>query len=228
MKQKIILADDHLIFRSGLKLLLESNNEFEVIHEVSSGSGVCFAIEELRPDVVILDNSLSCLDDAKIISKIKQRYPCVKILALTTFKQEEYVRAALGSGVEGYLLKNDSPDELLLAVRAIVSGKIYISPSITRLVVNGYLDQAEKPAEQKLLKTSLRLLTRREQEVLVMVAEGKKNKEIAGFLSLSTKTIEKHRASMMAKLNFKNSLSLIYFAMENGLLSKGFTSNTLQ
>jgi len=228
MKQKIILADDHLIFRSGLKLLLESNNEFEVIHEVSSGCSICLVIEELRPDVVILDNSLSCLDNAKKIGKIKQRYPSVKILALTTFKQEEYVRAALGSGAEGYLLKNDSPDELLLAVRAIVAGKIYISPSITRFVVNGYLDQADKPAEQKLLKTSLRLLTRREQEVLVMVAEGKKNKEIAGFLSLSTKTIEKHRASMMAKLNFKNSLSLIYFAMENGLLSKRFTSNTLQ
>lgn len=212
---KIIIVDDHGIFRAGLKALLEMEDDFDVIADVSDGHQAVTLAARLKPDLVIVDLSMPKCNGTEAISGIKQRCPDTKVLVLTVHKEEEYVRASLQSGADSYTLKDDTHQELLVAVRTTLAGKTFVSSAISKQIVTGYLDYSgtSKP------KSSWELLTRREREVLKLVVEGMKNREIATYLSLSTKTIEKHRANVMHKLNLGNMPALISYAIEHGIVA---------
>jgi len=214
---KIIIVDDHAIFRAGLKALLEMEGEFDVVANVSDGHQAVSLAAKHNPDLVIVDLSMPKCNGTEAISRIKQRCPDTKVLVLTVHKEEEYVRASLQSGADSYTLKDDTHEELLVAIRSTLSGKTFVSSAISKQLVTSYLDYTNGGGSKP--KSSWELLTRREREVMKLVVEGMKNREIADYLSLSTKTIEKHRANVMHKLNLGNVPALISYAIEHGIVA---------
>jgi DNA-binding NarL/FixJ family response regulator len=215
-KFRIIIAEDHTILREGLRSLLSSSPDFEIVGEAEDGREAVRCVEKLKPDLILTDLSMPRMNGMDAICEIKRRSPETKILVLTVHKTEEYILAALQAGADGYLLKDSTHAELLMAVRHVLSGKHYISPGISDKVLEGYLEG------RKTLKTrtSWETLTHREREILKLIAEGYKNKEIANDLCISVKTVEKHRANLMEKLNLHNVQALTAFAIEKGLISK--------
>lgn len=212
---KIIIVDDHAIFRAGVKALLQLEKDFTVIGEVDDGIKAYNFIVNSQPDLVLMDLSLPHANGTEVIAKVKQRCPEIYILALTVHKEEEYVRASLVGGADGYILKDDTYEELVFAIRTVSNGRTYISPSVSSHLVAGFVHNERNPAQEP----SWDFLTCREREVMRLVVEGSKNREIAESLSLSIKTIEKHRSNLMRKLNLKNSSALISYAIENNLMS---------
>jgi DNA-binding NarL/FixJ family response regulator len=213
-KHRILLVEDHTILREGLRALLSLEPGLEVVGEVDNGREAVHAVGALQPDLVLMDLSMPGMDGLSAIREIKRRYPEVKVLALTVHKTEEYIRTALETGANGYVLKDASQRELLMAIQCALSGKIYISPAVSERIVNGYLDGGKKGA----LRSPSETLTVRERQVLKLIAEGQRNKDIAGYLSISVKTVEKHRANLMRKLNLHTASALTAFAIENGLV----------
>lgn len=211
---KVLIVDDHAIFRAGVGALLRREDDIEIIAEVADGRDAVQSTILTLPDIILMDLSMPNTNGIETIETIKKRLPYVKILVLTVHKEEEYVRGALKAGADGYSLKDDTHEELLIAIRNIISNKTYLSPSISLSVINGYLNQNK----HKITDNSLEQLTHREREVIKLVAEGKTNKQIAIYLSLSTKTIEKNRSNLMKKLDLKNSSALVVYAIENGLV----------
>lgn len=210
---KIILADDHAIFRAGVKALLQMEDDFIVIAEAEDGQKAYNIALNTQPCLILMDLSMPHMNGTEVISKIKQRRPDICILALTVHKEEEYVRATLSAGADGYILKDDTHEELIFAIRSVINGTMYISPSVSCQLAAGYL-----PNEKRLTDVpSWELLTQREREVMVLIVEGLKNREIAEQMSLSIKTIEKHRSNLLRKLNLKNTPALISYAIENNL-----------
>ena len=215
-KYRIVIAEDHTILREGLRALLSSNADFEVVGEAQDGREAIRCVEKLKPNLVLTDLSMPRMNGMDAIRDIRRRSPETKILVLTVHKTEEYILATLKAGADGYLLKDSTHAELLSAVRHVLSGKHYISPGISDKVLEGYLEG------RKTLKarTSWETLTAREREILKLIAEGYKNKEIADDLCISVKTVEKHRANLMEKLNLHNVQALTTFAIEKGLVSR--------
>jgi two-component system response regulator NreC len=215
-KYRIVIAEDHTILREGLKSLLSSNPEFEVVGEAEDGREAIRCVEKLKPNLILTDLSMPRMNGMDAIREIKRKSRDTKILVLTVHKTEEYILATLKAGADGYLLKDSTHSELLMAVRHVLSGKHYISPGISDKVLEGYLEG------KRTLKTrsSWETLTRREREILKLIAEGYKNKEIADDLCISVKTVEKHRANLMEKLNLHNVQALTTFAIEKGLVSR--------
>ena len=214
-KTKIIIVDDHAIFRTGVKALLQLENNFTVIGEVDDGIKAYNFIVNSQADLVLMDLSMPHANGTEVIAKVKQRCPEIYILALTVHKEEEYVRAALAGGADGYILKDDTYEELVYAIRAVSSGRIYISPSVSGHLVAGYVNNRRSLTQEP----SWDILTCREREVMRLVVEGLKNREIAERLSLNIKTIEKHRSNLMRKLKLKNTPALITYAFENSLVN---------
>jgi DNA-binding NarL/FixJ family response regulator len=215
-KYRIVIAEDHTILREGLRALLSSNPEFEVVGEAQDGREAVRCVEKLKPHLVLTDLSMPRMNGMDAIRDIKRKSPGTKILVLTVHKTEEYILATLQAGADGYLLKDSTHAELLAAVKHVLSGKHYISPGISDKVLDGYLEG------RKTLKTrtSWETLTAREREILKLIAEGYKNKEIADDLCISVKTVEKHRANLMEKLDLHNVQALTAYAIEKGLLSR--------
>ena len=215
-KYRIVIAEDHTILREGLRALLSSNPDFEIVGEAEDGREAIRCVEKLKPHLVLTDLSMPRMNGMDAIREIRRRAPETKILVLTVHKTEEYILATLQAGADGYLLKDSTHAELLAAVRHVLSGKHYISPGISDKVLDGYLEG------RKTLKTrtSWETLTQREREILKLIAEGYKNKEIADDLCISVKTVEKHRANLMEKLNLHNVQALTTYAIERGLLSR--------
>jgi DNA-binding NarL/FixJ family response regulator len=214
-KYRIVIAEDHTILREGLRSLLTSGSEFEVVGEAEDGREAIRCVEKLKPDLILTDLSMPRMNGMEAIREIKKRSPETKILVLTVHKTEEYILATVRAGADGYLLKDSTHAELLMAVKHVLSGKRYISPGISDKVLDGYLDG------RRTLKTrtSWETLTQREREILKLIAEGYKNKEIADDLCISVKTVEKHRSNLMEKLNLHNVQALTAFAIERGLVS---------
>ena len=210
---RIVIAEDHTILREGLRSLLSSNPDFEIVGEAEDGRDAIRCIEKFKPDLVLMDLSMPKMDGLDAITEIKKQSPDTKVLVLTVHKAEEYVFASLKAGADGYLLKDATHAELTLAIESVLAGKPYISPGISEKLVAGYLE-GKKPLETE---SSWDSLTQRERQVLKLIAEGYKNKEIAGYLYISVKTVEKHRANLMKKLNLHNASALTAFAMEKGL-----------
>jgi DNA-binding NarL/FixJ family response regulator len=215
-KKRIVIAEDHTILREGLRMLLASNPEFEVVGEAQDGLEAIRAVETQRPDLILMDLSMPRMNGMGAIQEIKKQVPNTKILVLTVHKTEEYILTTLKAGADGYILKDATHSELMLAIDNIFSGKSYLSPGISEKVIEGYLEG------RKTIKssTSWDTLTQREREILKMIAEGYKNKDIADYLCISAKTVEKHRANLMKKLDLHSASSLTAFAMEKGLITK--------
>lgn len=214
-KHTILVADDHSILREGLRALLSNTPDLEVIGEAEDGKDVIEKARQLHPELVLLDLSMPIINGTEAIRAIKKRNPEIKIIALTVHKSEEYVRATLDAGADGYVLKDDTSNDLLTSIRNVRNGKIHLSPGICDKVINGFLD---RPAEARPMP-SWDQLTIREREVLKLIAEGNKNRGIAERLSVSVKTVEKHRANLMKKLDLHGVSALTTYAIENGLIS---------
>lgn len=215
-KHKIVIAEDHTILREGLRALLSSDPDCRVVGEAEDGREAVKCVEQLGPDLILMDLSMPKMNGIEAIREIKKRSPETRILALTVHKTEEFILEVLQAGADGYLLKDASSVELMMAIRSILGGKRYISPSVSQLVIEGYLD-GKKGFESG---SPWNTLTKREREILKLIAEGYKNKEIADYLCISVKTVEKHRANLMKKLDLHSASALTAYAMERGLITR--------
>ncbi len=213
---RIVIAEDHTILREGLRSLLSSDPNFDIIGEAQDGREAIQCVETFKPDLILMDLSMPRMSGLDAIREIKRRFKETKILVLTVHKAEEYILATFKAGADGYLLKDSTHAELVMAVKKVLSGKPYISPEISERVIEGYLEG------RKTLKpcTSWETLTQREREILKLIAEGYKSKEIAEDLCISVKTVEKHRANLMEKLDLHNVQALTAFAIEKGLVTQ--------
>jgi DNA-binding NarL/FixJ family response regulator len=214
-KQTIVIAEDYTILREGLRALISSNPDFEVVAEAGDGQEAINFVEKLKPDLVLMDLSMPRMNGMDAIREIRKRVPETKVVVLTMHKTEEHILAAFKAGADGYVLKDATHDELIMAIKNVLSGKRYLSPGISQTVLEGYLEgrKTVKP------ETSWETLTQREREVLKLVAEGYRNKQIAEYLCISVKTAEKHRANLMEKLDLHNAQALTALAIEKGLVS---------
>ena len=214
-KKKIVIAEDHTILRDGLRALISSQNNLEVIGEAGDGREAVRIVDNLEPDLLLIDLSMPKMNGIEAIKEIKNQHPDIKIIILTVHKSDEYIFASLKAGANGYMLKDASQNELLLAIQYVLNGKSYISPSISDRVIDAYLNTAPKDTTFSVLDN----LTSREREILKLIAEGYTNKKIADHLCISLKTVEKHRGNLMNKLDLRNTAALTTFAIENGLVS---------
>ena len=213
---RIVLAEDHAILREGLKALLSADPAMEIVCEAEDGREALRCVAGHAPDLILIDLAMPKMNGLEAIREIRRHHGATKILVLTVHRSEEYVHAALEAGADGYVLKDSTHAELLMAIRHVLSGKRYLGPGASEMVIEGYLEGWKSLGRKSILDT----LTQRERETLKLIAEGYRNREIADFLCISVKTVEKHRASLMRKLDLHNSAALTAFAMEKGLLSR--------
>ena len=215
-KKRVVIAEDHKILRQGLCSLLGMNDDLEIVGEAGDGMSAIRTIRETDPDLVLLDLNMPKMDGIAVIKEIKQQSPDTKILALTMHKKEEYILEVFKSGGDGYCLKTSGQEDLMTAIKAVLSGKQYVSPEISEMVLEGYLDSRKTIRG----KSSFETLTQREKEVLKLVGEGYQNKDIADYLCISPKTVEKHRANIMQKLDLHTASALTSYAIDKGLVAK--------
>jgi two-component system response regulator NreC len=207
----VLLADDHALFREALALLLQQEPNVKVIGQAENGRELVRIVQDLKPDLVLTDISMPQMNGTEAITYLKARNPGLKVIVVTMHSGAEHVRAAFQAGANGYVLKDDGQTEFLGAVRNVLAGRTYISPSVSGVVVGGYISGEVTPSWSN--------LTTREREVLKLVAEGYRNREIAEMLSISQKTVEKHRTNLMAKLDLHSTAALTSFAIANGIVS---------
>lgn len=210
---RVLIADDHAILRDGLRALLSAAPNMEVVGEAADGQDAIRLTGELSPDLLLIDLSMPRMNGTEAIEVIRRQHPDLKIIALTVHRSEEYVRATLDAGANGYVLKDDTHNELLSAIQAVNKGQTYLSTYVCGHVVNSYLDQREGPR----VTTSWDMLTLREREVIKLIAEGNTNKMIARSLSISVKTVEKHRGNLMKKLDLHSASKITAYAIEHRL-----------
>ena len=215
-KKRIVIAEDSTIMRQGLKSLVTADSEFEVVGEAQDGLEAIRCVRNCKPDLVLLDLAMPKLTGLAAIEEIKRVTPNTKILTLTVHDEEEYVLETFRSGADGYCLKDADHAELLMAIKSVLAGRPYFSPGVSEKVLEGYLEGRKKLKTQ----TSWDTLTSREKQVLKLVGEGHKNKEISQYLCISPKTVEKHRANIMKKLDLHTASALTAYAIEKGLVAK--------
>ena len=211
---KIILADDHIIVRQGLRALLDGEADFSIVGEASTGLEAVQLVEKLRPDILVTDMVMPELNGMEVTRQAIQYSPATRVIILSMHDNEAYVLQALRNGASGYVLKESSLEELVQAVREVLEGKRFLSEPISERVIELYIEREKETS----LEDPYELLTNREREVLQMVAEGLSSSKIADRLTISTRTVETHRANLMRKLNLKNQTELIRFALQRGIL----------
>jgi two-component system, NarL family, response regulator NreC len=214
MTIRLVLVDDHVVVRSGLRMLLDGISDIEIIGEAGTAQQALEVVKVLRPDVVLMDIGLPDSSGIEAARAIKERYPATAIVALTIHEDEEYFFKMLDAGASGYVPKRAAPEELITAIRAAAEGEVYLYPSMAKLLVRGYLSQ-EMPANTD---TAVDGLTSREQEVLQHLADGASNDEIAGVLHISPKTVARHRENIMRKLNLHSRTELVKYAIRKGII----------
>lgn len=212
---RVVLADDHLIVRQGLRALLEATSGFEVVAEAADGHQALEAVEREKPDIVLLDLSMPELSGLEALRRIKKGHPKIKVLVLSMHTTSEYVRAALRAGANGYLVKGAGIGDLSEALQTVVDGGQFLSPQVERAAL---LDLLDGPGARTFVDP-LEQLTPREREVLQLIAEGHSNRSIADKLSLSIKTVDGHRTRVMSKLDLHDVTALTRFAIRHGLVS---------
>ena len=216
IKKRIIIAEDATIVREGLHLILSANPDYSIVAEATNGLEAVSLARKHTPDLILMDLSMPLMNGMTAIWEIKKESPQVRILVLTVHKSDEFIAAALEAGADGYILKDAGRHELMLAVKSVLEGKNYISPGITETLIHGYLgSQTARP------RTLAASLTHREREILKLIAEGLKSREIGDLLCISIKTVEKHRENIMQKLDIHNLPALTSFAIDNGLVAHG-------
>ncbi len=212
---RVLLADDHILVRAGLRKLLESMPEVEVVGEADDGLALLQRAQELQPNLVLMDIAMPGLNGLEATARLTKALPEVRVIILSMHQNEEYVRQALRNGAVAYLLKDAAPLELELALKAVLRGETYLSPAVSRGIVSDYVQRLradEQPGDA---------LTPRQREVLQLVAEGHSTKEIARRLDLSVKTVDTHRSQLMKQLDIHEVAGLVRYAMRNGLISPG-------
>ncbi len=216
MKNRIIIADDHAVVREGLKLLLETEDDFAVIGTAENGLDALSLVREFSPDIVLMDISMPLLNGIEATARIIDEFPDAKIIILSMLGDSESIFRALKAGAKGYLLKESVGKEVISSIRSVLSGHRYLSRKVDDTVIDAYINE-------RLGKDSgspLEKLSKREKEVLQLVAEGKSSKEIAALLFLSDKTVETYRSRIMKKLNLKDITSLVKFALQHNVIEK--------
>jgi two-component system response regulator NreC len=211
MSIKIILADDHAIVRHGLSKSFQQETNIEVVGQAKDGHSTIELVGELSPDVVVMDIGMPDLNGIEATRRITKDYPKVKVVGLSMHSSDKYIREMFRAGASGYLLKNCPFEELVEAIRTIVSGKTYISPSIGDMIIKEYASKSDKE------KSAFSILSQREREVLQLFAEGKTTKQIGRRLHISPKTVEAHRLRIMNKLDIDNVAQLTKYAIQEGL-----------
>jgi two-component system response regulator NreC len=216
-KLRIVLAEDHETVREGIKLLVNSQTDMEVVGEAGNGDIAVRKVKELTPDIIVMDISMPELNGLKATKAIKRTSPETKILTLTRHTDDGYLQQIIQAGANGYVLKQSAPTELINAIRAVGSGNSYLDQTLTNKVMGGYANRAtaSRRGENKAE------ITDREAEVLRLVAWGYSNKEIAGRLDLSVKTIEAHKANAMRKLDMQSRIDIVRYAILRGWLQTG-------
>ncbi|MCF8096002.1 MAG: response regulator transcription factor [Desulfobacteraceae bacterium] len=214
--KKIVIVEDHQLFREGLKAMLDSRKDLEVVGEAEDGLEAINIVRENPPDLLLLDLSMPRLGGISVIKEVKRMHPQTAVLALTIHESDQYVLEAFNAGVNGYCIKDASREELLVAINSVLKGRTYISPGIADNVMEGYIEGRRRMKTSSAWDT----ITQREREVLKLLGEGYMNREIADMLHISAKTVEKHRANIMNKLNLHSAAALTSFAIEQGLVQK--------
>jgi DNA-binding NarL/FixJ family response regulator len=213
---RVVIAEDHTILREGLRALLASQQDLKVVGEAQDGREAIRCVQDSSPDLILMDLSMPRMNGLDAIKEIKKTNPSTKIIALTVHKTEEYVLATLQAGADGYVLKDATHSELVMAIMNVLDGNRYLSPGISEKVIDGYLEGRKALKSQSAWDT----LTQREREILKLIAEGHKNKDIADYLCISLKTVEKHRTNLMNKLDLHNVAALTALAIEKGIISR--------
>jgi DNA-binding NarL/FixJ family response regulator len=214
-KHRIVIAEDHTILREGLRALLATHPDFDVVGDAEDGLQAIQTVKNLSPDVVIMDLSMPKMNGVGAIKEIKRVAPGTKIVVLTVHRNEEYILASFQAGCHGYVLKHAGHEELVSSIRTVLSGQPYLSPAVSAVVLEAYLEGQKGMS----YPSPFRTLTARETDVLKLIAEGYKNKQIADLLGISVKTVERHRANLMKKLDLHSGPALTAFAVERGLIS---------
>src|SRR5246127_1534847 len=212
---RVVIAEDHDLLRNGLRSMLCAQGDYDVIGEAKDGKEACQLAMTLNPNLMLMDLSMRGMNGMDATAIIKRRSPNVRVVALTVHQSEEYVREALRAGVDGYVLKDVSFDELLFAIRTVMQGKKHLSADVYGFMVDSFLTGRGISAPKK----AWDLLTARERSVLKLIAEGRTNRQVGQYLNLSPKTIEKYRASVMHKLAIENLTELVLVAISMGLLT---------
>ncbi len=213
MKIRLLLVDDHAVVRVGLRLMLQSEADIEILGEAGFAAEAIEAAERLSPDLILMDIGLPDMSGIDATREIKKRFPNIFVVALTIHEDQEYFFKMLEAGASGYVPKRAAPDELLTAIRSAAAGEVYLYPSLAKLLVQDFLGQAHPqpvPPENE--------LTGREQEVLTYLAEGSSNTEIAAALVISPKTVERHRENIMRKLKLHSRAELVRYAIRKGII----------
>jgi DNA-binding NarL/FixJ family response regulator len=210
---RVLLADDHGLVRAGIRALIEKIPNVEVVGEASTGREALELVKSKLPNLVLMDIGMAELGGLEALPRIVKDFPGVRVIILSAHANEEYVIRALRSGAAGYMLKDAATAELQLAIDSVAQDKTYLSPSISRTVIDSYLERVGGPL------SPLEQLTPRQREILQLIAEGKNTKEIASDLDISVKTVESHRLQLMERLNVHDVPGLVRYAIRNGLVS---------
>ncbi len=213
-KHRVFIVEDHQLFREGLKSMLESRDDIDIVGEAEDGLEAIRQIRTVKPELVLLDLSMPKMSGISVMKEVKRELPGTLILALTIHESDQFVLEAFEAGTDGYCIKDASRAELMNAVDYVLQGKPYISPDISDQVIQGYISGRKTLKKESNWDT----VTQREREVLKLLAEGYTNKEIGDFLHISVKTVEKHRANLIGKLDLHNVAQLTAFAIEKGLV----------
>jgi DNA-binding NarL/FixJ family response regulator len=213
-RHRIVLVEDHTLFREGLKALLSLESDFEIVGEAEDGLEAIQCVQTFEPDIVLLDLTMPRLNGMEAIREMKRVSPKTKVVVLTAHKSQEFVHATFRVGAAGYVLKDAEHAELLLAMRSVLKDKRYLSPDVSGGVIDRYLNGAETLAPDSPWK----ILTARERQVLTLIAEGCKSKEIGEVLHISEDTVAKHRTHIMRKLDVHSASALTAYALKKGLI----------
>ncbi len=213
-KIRLLMVDDHELVRAGLRMLLQAQPDMEIVGEVNNGREAIAKTKELAPDIVLMDISLPDLDGFEATRQIKRTTPNVAILALTMHESDEYFFKMLNAGASGYVPKKAAPTDLVTAIRTVHEGGVFLYPSVAKALVHDFLGRVTEGSE----RASFDGLSEREQEVLKWIADGLTNQEIGDKLTISVKTVERHRANIMAKLNLHSRTELVKYAIRKGLI----------
>ncbi len=215
--ERLLLADDHKLMRAGLRSLIAGFDGFEVVGEATDGHQTLEMVQQSNPTMVLLDILMPGMNGLEVLHRIKQQWPSIRVVMLSMNSAEEYVLQAMRSGASGYIVKSDSPTEFELALRAVSRGDTYLSSTVSKHVISGYLNQ--QTSDSGILASPLSRLTPRQREVLQLIAEGFTTKEIATKLLVSVKTVETHRMQLMQQLDIHDIAGLVRFAISKGLIA---------
>ena len=210
---KVVLADDHAVVRAGICTMLASLGGIEIVGQASNGRDALALVAQHLPNLLMCDISMPEMNGLETTRRVLKEFPNVRVIMLSMHTSEEYVLQALKAGATGYLIKDTDPAELDLAIKSVLAGKTFLTPNVSKQVVNTYMQRLENDA------TATDVLTPRQREILQLIAEGKALKEIARLLNLSVKTIETHRTMLMDRLNIRDTAGLVKYAMRMGMIS---------